>query len=786
MNMIETIAPLVEAGFAVHWLHPRDKAPIGDDWQNRPVASIESLRHRYVDGNNVGVRLGEFSRVGGGYLHVIDVDIRHPKFAVAAWSALAKLLPGVDFTALPSVISGSGGESRHVYFITDHPFRSRKLARSDDFDMVFDGKLGREVKKRNWEIELFGSPKQVVMPPSIHPTTGQRYRWEREFDFFGLDFGIVPIIASSLIEAAGASLDEDDAEPANDERLGLSLDEAREILDALPVDVWCEDRGGWRDVGMALKHEFGDGGFDLWCDFSKQSAKYDEREQRSQWKSFKGKAKRLIRMATLKRAAADVRLLEELDDLDVNHEDILGSVNADIDLADALSALSAGLDDDDNDGDIPGWVEKLNKKHAVAFVEGKTVILSQKYDGSTAYGSVTDLHNFYENVRRETQKSSEPITKAWMRHKGRASYPNGIVFAPNGGPKGAFNHWRGFSVEPDPSKSCDLFLSHLRDVICCGNDEAYQWLVRWFAHMIQKPEEKPGTAVVLKGRKGTGKDTVAEYVGGLFPRHHTKIANAEHLYGKFNAHQEKTLLLHVEEGFWAGDKKAEGSLKYVITSEQVQIEPKGVNAFQVPSVLRVFISSNEEWVVPASFDERRFFVMNVIGGKRESAYYSALRAEMKNGGRAALLHHLQTLSLRGFDVRNPPMTEGLRDQKLQSLRNIEKWWYETLVSGDLPGAGTESFDNPCAADWSETTLVGRTSLRSSYRDWMRDHRYDGVVLGEADFGRRLKEMVPDMGASRPRSGSGGRMRLYEIPPLRRCRETFEKVLGLSIDWQDDI
>jgi hypothetical protein len=304
--------------------------------------------------------------------------------------------------------------------------------------------------------------------------------------------------------------------------------------------------------------------------------------------------------------------------------------------------------------------------------------------------------------------------------------------------------------------------------------------------MIQKPWEKPGTAVVLRGRKGTGKDTVAEYVGGLFPQHHTKIANAEHLYGKFNAHQEKTLLLHVEEGFWAGDKKAEGQLKYVITSEQVQIEPKGVNAFQVVSVLRVFISSNEDWVVPASFDERRFFVMNV-GSKRDPDYYTALRDEMKNGGRAALLHYLQNLDLKGYDVRNPPMTEGLRDQKVQSLKNVEKWWYELLTGAELPGVKEpEAYDNKEGAPhWSEFTHADVAALRNNYREWMRDHRYDGYVLGEADFGKRLRELVPSLKTVRPRVKGEGRKRYYEIPPLEMAREMFEKVLGLSVDWADE-
>lgn len=442
------------------------------------------------------------------------------------------------------------------------------------------------------------------------------------------------------------------------------------------------------------------------------------------------------------------------------------------------------VEDDTGVSDVPGWVAKLNKKHAIAFIEGKTVVLTKKANGAMAYGSVTDLHNFYENKRRATEKSTEAVTKAWMRHPDRASYPNGVIFAPSGGSKGAYNHWTGFSVKPDASKSCDLFLSHMRDMICGGNDMAYQWMIRWFAHMIQKPGEKPGTAIVLKGSKGTGKDTVGDYIGGLFPRHHTKIANAEHMLGRFNSHQEQTLLLHVEEGFWAGDKKAEGALKHITTSEQVLIEPKGVNAFSMPSVLRIFISTNEDWAVPASFDERRFFVMSIAGRKREASYYADLRHEMKNGGREALLHHLQSISLRGFDVRNPPMTQGLRDQKIQTLKNVDKWWFEMLSTEELPSAST-GFEDDSETSWEKNYVrVPCALLRETYEKWMMRHRFEGGLLNEADFGKRLKLLLPDLNVIRPRVSGTKRVRTYEIAPLPEARRQFEDILGLEVDWPE--
>ncbi|TIV98213.1 MAG: hypothetical protein E5V74_18040, partial [Mesorhizobium sp.] len=375
-------------------------------------------------------------------------------------------------------------------------------------------------------------------------------------------------------------------------------------------------------------------------------------------------------------------------------------------------------------GHVPPKVKRLNNKHAVVFLNGKTAILTEKDDGSVALGTVGDLHNFYENDRVATDKATEPVTKAWMRHKLRREYPNGVVFAPGREVKGAYNHWRGFSVEPDSEASCKLILWHLKHIICCNNEEAYRYALGWFAHMVQKPEEKPGVAMVLRGKKRIGKDTIADYIGGLFPHHHVKIANQDQLTGKFNAHMEKCLLLHVEEGFWAGSKNAEGVLKHLITSPDLFIEPKGLNGYTIDSVLRLFMSSNEKWVVPATADEGRYFVLDVSEAKRSNhTYFAAIHHEMRNGGRAALLHYLLNYDLSGFNVRAVPDTVALGEQKIEGLKNVEHWWFDILESGRMP----------CDVEgdwWRETALVDKVDFFDSYVGWMHSRRYEGKQLNE--------------------------------------------------------
>ena len=297
----EAAAALAKAGFALHWLKPRRKSPVTSGWPTAPVPAVAELMASYRPGYNLGLRPGKWSKVGGFYAHWIDLDIRNPALADEAKAALAELLP--EYRHLPSIISGSGGDSRHFVIFTEQPFNSRKLARSSTRSIGPDGKWHHD-----WEIELFGTGKQVAIPPSIHPISGKPYRWERPLDpamlAIAIDLNLPPLVSSERIAAwEGVSVadsygeqavneDEELLKLARSRAVDLSDDEIDDILTRLPID-WCEDRDLWLKVGMALHHQYegSDAGFERWCGWSQQSGKYDPDDQERVWASIRNKGK---------------------------------------------------------------------------------------------------------------------------------------------------------------------------------------------------------------------------------------------------------------------------------------------------------------------------------------------------------------------------------------------------------------------------------------------------------------------------------------------------------------
>ena len=187
-----------DLGFALIWLYPLSKRPIGEEWQKGERMSFDTLTKLHKPAYNVGVRLGTASKLKDStYLCVLDCDIKssEPHYLKELELALANMSDAIVWA--PRVLSGRGGGSCHIYFRTNEPQQSFKAMRSNHKVKCFmpsvppsdaDRKSGLTEAELNegfrmrlaWEVDVFGEGKQVVLPPSIHPDTRQPYKWEEE------------------------------------------------------------------------------------------------------------------------------------------------------------------------------------------------------------------------------------------------------------------------------------------------------------------------------------------------------------------------------------------------------------------------------------------------------------------------------------------------------------------------------------------------------------------------------------------------------------------------------
>lgn len=420
-------------------------------------------------------------------------------------------------------------------------------------------------------------------------------------------------------------------------------------------------------------------------------------------------------------------------------------------------------------------IECMNSKYVIVMEGGKTIVMHQKHDPvlgrlKLVRSNTTDINKLHKEPviipRRDEPHIIIPLGKYWLENP-RARRYDSVIFYPGKTTANCYNLWQGFAVEARKGK-CDLLLKHVKDNICDGNEEYYNYLIKWFARMIQEPHKQAEVAIVLRGGRGVGKSIFFRMVGRLLGQHFLQISNARHLVGNFNAHLLDTIMLFCDEAFYAGDKAGEAVIKTLITESTILIERKGQDAYDAPNYLHIVMASNNDWVIPAGIDERRFFVLDVAEHQKQNKpYFKAITDQMEDGGYEALLYELQNMDISDFDFRTAPKTKALTEQKSLSLSPEHSWIYNKLMEGHL-------LEN----DHGWVTAVKKSALQ---KDYVRACQDMGVPRKSSPtaLGMMLKKLFPTIQSIRQSDGL-----YYLFPSLDDCRRCFDEIIGETIIWPE--
>ena len=205
-----------------------------------------------------------------------------------------------------------------------------------------------------------------------------------------------------------------------------------------------------------------------------------------------------------------------------------------------------------------------------------------------------------------------------------------------------------------------------------------------------------------------------------------------------------------------------GHVKRIVTEPTLTIEAKGFDAGEAINRLSIMMASNEDWVCPASNDERRFAVFNVSDArKKDRAYFARLIEEIKSGETEAFFADMLAMELGDWHPRNDvPETEGLAMQKQESAGPETQWLWNILEEGMLPEALQSYTDHRLvgeAPDMARSQALFQNCKQSDQR-----LRYGFHI---AKFGRFLSTY----GVAKVRRSSGN---FFLFPPLAEIRAKF--------------
>jgi len=286
------------------------------------------------------------------------------------------------------------------------------------------------------------------------------------------------------------------------------------------------------------------------------------------------------------------------------------------------------------------------------------------------------------------------------------------------------NLFDGFKMVPDPigKDGCQLILKHL-GLLCGNRKDEYMFLLRWIAYPLQHPGAKMDTSVVMFGAEGPGKSLIWEkVVKRIYGEYGVTIGQAQ-LESQFTGWQSRKLYALAEEVVSRAEMRHyKGLLKHLVTGETLQINEKMQSLREERNHLNFVFLSNS--TVPLELDDgdRRYLVLYVDKVPPQE-YFAALVDEIYNGGIEAFYQYMLTLPLDDFNEHTKPPLNDEKQALIEGSMSPARYFLRVWQRGDLDlpyGAAVAGDLYRAFCRWCERSNEFKRREREFYQEVQRD------------------------------------------------------------------
>lgn len=661
------------------------------------------------EGWNIGLPTG---KMGG----IVALDIDEPM----ALEALKKQY-GADTFAGPMQTTPRGGVHYIYQYSTGITNSTGKIAKYVDTRGGADGTCGGHVAA--W--------------PSV--VDGKKYGWGQGGEITAPPPWLVTVIHTTFKAGTGRGNEEVKDEDREEK---FSVEDIQRILNGINPEKLSYDE--WLQVGQAVNTQLPDPntGLKLWDLWSRRDTKrYKLGDCHRRWRKFQPMGS--IRIGTLmfiaKRFGAiiedpsGVPIIREFDQL----------------------------------------VEDMNKDNGIVCVGDKLryAVRNPTQDRKFILFTKSDFKDYYADksvvvVTKKKKEGRVSLADIWLSHENRRVCYNGLTIAPNEGlwtPDSKVNMWSGWGIEPEKGDWTRIE-HYILNVVCSGNYDNYNYLVDWLAHIMQVPAKPAGVAVAVLGEEGCGKTTLDAIMAKILGDHHLHIHD-DRILDRFNSLTIGKMLINFDEAVWAGGRKMLGALKNIITQSTIVVEQKGIDAFVVPNIARLYITSNENFALPAGINSRRFWALRCspkwIGNHK---YFDNLYQAIEGHEPAAFMHHLLHERKIISTLNLAPVTEELTKQReiYQVQGDPISRWFDDARALRVLGVGSIDVVRPGEPMNPWPRAVEKTALYHAFLEWSRNNRSE-YKFGSSNFFTTVEKLGFRPTRLGPRQD---RKYCYTVPPLK--------------------
>ena len=307
-------------------------------------------------------------------------------------------------------------------------------------------------------------------------------------------------------------------------------------------------------------------------------------------------------------------------------------------------------------------------------------------NGETMENKPSIARTFYSKYKFEILDGKKTIKinpfDIWLEAKDRRDVDKKVFKPKNDHLSNEFNNWTGFDYEK--TGECHIeklqpFLDHIKNIWANNDDDTYNYILNYFARMLQTPWNKNNICLVLHSVEGVGKSIILNLIYKIMgDKYYFTTSSLKHVIGTFNVGAENKILVNLNETNWGGNVKDVGAMKEFITDDTIVINEKQKSQYITRNYANTIITTNEDWIVKVDKNDRRFNLLECSSVKYNKDHYK----QIANTDIQELANFFYTRDITNYDSRKFKKSELHTEQILKNLTSVEMF-YGNLINREI-------------------------------------------------------------------------------------------------------
>ena len=216
-----------------------------------------------------------------------------------------------------------------------------------------------------------------------------------------------------------------------------------------------------------------------------------------------------------------------------------------------------------------------------------------------------------------------------------------------------YNTWTDFDIKKTPyiadSSIIERFLDYMKNLF---NDEAVvNYILAYFANRIKNPAIRNNVCIILYGEEGDGKNRLLDIFKNIVgEKYFIELENAKQLFGTHSCIEQQKLFVCVNEAKGKDNYENSETLKSRITTSTLQINPKGIQGFEIENFCDYLMTTNNANAVDLKDKSRRYlYVETTSYYSRNSEFFNSFSEDIVDNKKA--LRNIYEYLMK-FDIKN--------------------------------------------------------------------------------------------------------------------------------------